>query len=135
MSPIWVASAEAPSGTSIGRDTDSMPRELSPVSAPTHRLWRWAAYLLVAAGAVATFLASLSYWALCRDGTHTSCLDGQGPTGELIGQLVAGPVAFALAVLTLVLVARRAYRMAVVGALLAAGAWVVWVELLSSASG
>jgi hypothetical protein len=105
------------------------------VSAPAYRLWRWAAYLLVATGAVATFLAVLSYRELCRDGTHTSCLDGQGPTGELVGQLVAGPVALALAVLALVLVARRAYRMAVMGALLAGGAWVVWVELLSSASG
>jgi hypothetical protein len=105
------------------------------VRAPVGRCLRWGAYVLVAAGAVATFLAIVSYRELCRDGTHTACLDGEEPNGELVGQLVAGPVALALAVLTLVLVARRTYRMAVVGALLAGGAWVVWVELLSSASG
>jgi hypothetical protein len=91
--------------------------------------------LLVGAGAVAALLAVVAYYALCRDGTHSSCPDGQGPTGELVGQLVAGPVALVLAVVTLVLVIRRAYRPAAVGALLAVGTWVVWVELLSSASG
>jgi hypothetical protein len=105
------------------------------VTAPLGRLIRWAAYILVAAGAVATFLAIVAYQELCQDGTNKACLDGRGPTDELVGQLVAGPVALAVALLALVLVARRAYRLAVVAAVLAAGAWVVWVELLSSASG
>jgi hypothetical protein len=40
-----------------------------------------------------------------------------------------------MAVLTLLFVTRRTYRMAVASAVTAATAWVVWVELLWSASG
>jgi hypothetical protein len=93
------------------------------------------AYVLTVAGAGATIVALIARWELCRDGTHKSCLDGQGPAGELVGQLIAAPVSLGLAVLSLVFAARRARRAALACALLALAAGGVWVALLASATG
>jgi len=83
----------------------------------------------------ATLIAALAIWGYCRDGTHTSCLEGQGASGELVGQAIAASAGLVVAVIALICVMRRSYSIAYVAFLLAVASGVVWVALLSSASG
>ncbi len=81
------------------------------------------AIALLLAAAFGTLVAVVTLYALCRDGTHVSCL--RGPSFELVAQLVVATLGLGAAALLLANAVRdrprRATRWLVVGLALYVG--------------